>query len=1367
MPPGTEEDSSSVGTDIKMFAVNINVPASFEKLEGAENYMNWKFAMEAHLFNVELWDYIDGSKSDERQGKRARGAIISGVKSHLFSSIRDSVSGREVWEKFEKLFQPSGLYREVALLEELTSIRYSDCADMEAYLNKKVTAAQKLRAINSEVKDRLLAGLILMKLPEEFNPLIQSISNQDKEISTEAVREKLLAEAARQDAQKKESALAGRHLRFGQRNFSGQKKQFRTPFKGKCNRCKTPGHMAKDCHREREAQGQVAEVLDPHERLERVLKCSADCSNEWIIDSGASAHMTSHRDLFVSISEDGRHRSVATADNTILKCEGTGDVKIACGADNRVITVRLREVLYVPGLSVNLISVKQLCSRGCTVSFDDKLRCEIRDRLGELCATATGIGGGLYRLDTCWKPALAIKATDGSCAAEKVESYELWHRRLGHLHREAVQKMSNGVVRGINCVIPKERPVCQPCAMGKQKRNPFPRSETRARQKLELVHSDVCGPMPTPSVSGSRYFVTFVDDHTRYTTVYFMKSKSEVHEKILQFIQSAERATGCKLKTLRTDNGSEYLAGRTSGYLREIGVRHETTVQYTPEQNGRAEIVNKILVEKARCMLADAHLGKQFWAEALNTACWLKNVSSTASLESVSPLEAWSGRKPNLRYLRIFGCLALAHVPKEKRRKWDPKSRAYIFVGYCDSSKAYRLIPLNDKTSVVKSRDVIFDESRMAARQDDWSASHDRGEEPEPNDDPETNMIIRRERISPSSSRSLRVPEDVPESVTGDTQNIGTGDADGESDTAEPTEQIGDSPALEENTTAEIDAEQPSQETRTSNRCRKPPLWHQDYNFACGDTNGDQCHEILGDADTPKTVNEALSGPNAEQWQEAMDREMKAHNKNETWRNIERPAGEKVITSKWVFKIKRSENGGISLFKARLVARGCSQVQGIDFDENFSPVVKIVSLRTLFACAARNSWSVFQLDIETAYLHGILKERVLMETPEGYEQNGKVCLLQKSLYGLRQAGRRWFERLRESLCQMGLGVSEADPCLFHLKRNGRVIIVTVYVDDILVFTDSEGLRKEVCSSLSKLFPVKNLGLAKFCLGIHITQQPDKKLILLSQKEYISQLLKRFNMADAKPAITPMEVNLKLVKRSSPIEDQGEDGARAEPYREAVGCLIHLSQITRPDICHAVGVVSKFSSNPSREHWMAVKRIFRYLKGSQELVLKFNGRDRKCMEAFADADWGGCNDCRRSTTGYCVVLSGACISWNSRKQPTVALSSTEAEYMSIGAVAQEIKWLLNLQELFPREIRKPFRLWNDNQGAILLSGNAVHHKRTKHVDLRHHFVRDMVSAGQMEIKYLPTNEMVADILTKSLGSVKFNQFRVALGLHPAK
>lgn len=540
--------------------------------------------------------------------------------------------------------------------------QYSDCSEMAAYLNRKISIAQQLRAISGgEMRDRLSAGIILSKLPEEYTPLIQSILPED--FTTEFVKERLLSEAARQATMRRESALLSARpdhaYRGGYEYSRGQSSRGRGrgrasggrpttsyQFKGVCYKCGKSGHMGTDCSKYREhgkavlsssaqtsqKQSQRSEsgneqaeqqVNTESLHFERVLvtstpDISAENLADWFVDSGATMHMTGQRDLFISIDEGAVSRSVATGNEEILKSAGIGYVYINCCVQGSSQRTKLRDVLYAPGIKVNLMSVKQITRRGFKVQFD-KSKCEIRDARGDLCASATCSDTGLYRIDTCSTCALAT-------TSKALDSYELWHRRLGHLSPGNIGRLTLPV-SGVTCAIPDATSsACWPCAGGRRRRKPFPASGSSSKSKLELVHSDVCGPMREPSLGGHRYFVVFIDDFTRMTTVAFMKEKNETFEKLLNFIAYAERAADVKVKTIRTNNGTEYLNRRVSSMLARNGIRHETSVGYCPEQNGRAERAIRTLVEKARCMLTDAGLPESFRAEAVNTACKLEQL---------------------------------------------------------------------------------------------------------------------------------------------------------------------------------------------------------------------------------------------------------------------------------------------------------------------------------------------------------------------------------------------------------------------------------------------------------------------------------------------------------------------------------------------------------------------------------------------------------------------------------------------------------------------------------------------------------------------------------------------------------------------
>lgn len=370
------------------------------------------------------------------------------------------------------------------------------------------------------------------------------------------------------------------------------------------------------------------------------------------------------------------------------------------------------------------------------------------------------------------------------------------------------------------------------------------------------------------------------------------------------------------------------------------------------------------------------------------------------------------------------------------------------------------------------------------------------------------------------------------------------------------------------------------------------------------------------------------------------------------------------------------------------------------------------------------------------------------------KHDDSVCKLNKSLYGLKQAGRQWNLKLNSKLLRMGLKATCADPCIYFAWKNNTIMLLSVYVDDILISSKDVKWINDIKCQLREDFDIKDLGKANYCLGIEIDQ--NSKGVTICQQGYIRDIIKNFNMVDAKPLSLPLQMGNKLT-----IEEIRT--TRNQPYKELIGALMYASVATRPDIAHAVSVLAQFSNNHTENHWNAAKRVLKYLIGSINFGLHYL-RNEKGVQGFVDSDWGGCPIDRRSYTGYVFTLSGAAINWKSQKQRTVALSSTEAEYMGI---TEGIKEALHISS-FMHEIRLPelskVMVYNDNRGAKLLAENQVFHQRTKHIDIRYHFIRAVLARGRdIYLEYLPTEEMIADVLTKALPGPKHHHCLKQMGL----
>jgi hypothetical protein len=491
------------------------------------------------------------------------------------------------------------------------------------------------------------------------------------------------------------------------------------------------------------------------------------------------------------------------------------------------------------------------------------------------------------------------------------------------------------------------------------------------------------------------------------------------------------------------------------------------------------------------------------------------------------------------------------------------------------------------------------------------------------------------------------------------------------------------------------------------------------------------------------------------EWVEAMQDEMTSLHENSTFELVKLPKGKKALKNRWVYKVKTQEHTSRPRYKARLVVKGYSQRKGIDFEEIFSPVVKMGSIRVILGLAASLDLEVEQMDVKTAFLHGDLDKEIYMEQPEGFQVKGKedyVCRLQKSLYGLKQAPRQWYKKFESVMGKQGYRKTNSDHCVFFQRfGDDDFIILLLYVDDMLIVGKNAERINQLKIELSKSFAMKDLGPAKQILGIRITRDRASKKLHMSQEQYIEKVLRRFNMDKAKVVSSPLTTNFKLTDRDCPSSKKEIEEMDRIPYASAVGSLMYAMVCTRPDIAYAVGVVSRFLSNPGEKHWEAVKWILRYLRGTSKLGITF-GNGEPMLVGYTDSDMAGNKDNMKSTSGYLMTFAGGAVSWQSRLQKCVALSTTEAEYMAATEACKELLWLKRfMQELGFMQQR--YVVLCDNQSTIHLAKNSMFHKRTKHIDVRYHWIRDGLEDKMFELDKVHTDDNGSDMLTKVLASEK--------------
>ncbi|GKV08051.1 hypothetical protein SLEP1_g19738 [Rubroshorea leprosula] len=977
-----------------------------------------------------------------------------------------------------------------------------------------------------------------------------------------------------------------------------------------CFNCGKRGHFARDCkYKKGSVQGNVATSRDEENHSEEEWDMQASCatveieveveanqvvlstsnqsrvdySKNWIIDSGAASHMTGDEEKLLNLSEYKGNRVVVTADDTRLPIKQIGDAVITPRTNSE--QVKVKNVLHVSGMKKNLLSVAQLTAPGNYVVFGP----EDVKVYQQLKIEGTPIMKG-EKKNSVYVMSAETAYVDRT---SKNDTADLWHARLGHVSYLRLQVMMNkSMVKGLPKLEVRKDAVCAGCQYGKAHQLPYQESKFKAKEPLQLVHSDVFGKVKQSSIGGAHYMVTFIDDYSRHVWVYFMKEKSETLEMFKRFKKEVEQTIGKKIQCLRTDNGGEYTSKEFSDYLQDNRIRRQLTCPYTPQQNGVAERKNRHLGETCRSMLHAKNVPPRFWAECMKTAAHVINRLPQATLGFISPFEKLWNIKPVVSHFRVFGSVCYVFVPEAQRTKFDKKAVRCIFLGYDDQRKGWRCCDPNTGRCCV-SRNVVFDEASSW-----WSP-----QEIVLPDSKELEEKVQ-EKFGEDTCRLLDTKEVVEKEKEIAPER-----------TVSPWQTGVREPMIEETRQGEVEEaeQQPEQQLRRSTRERKP--------------NPKYANIALIEASPviePENYEEAAQSI---EWRKAMEEEIKALKQNQTWELVPKPNDVKPVSCKWVYKVKTRPDGKIERYKARLVARGFSQQYGIDYDETFSPVAKINTVRVLLALAASKSWKLWQMDVKNAFLHGEIDREIYMEQPCGFEDKRHseyVCKLKKALYGLKQAPRAWYGKIAEFLVQSGYSMTVADSSLFVKTRGNKVAIVLVYVDDLIVTGDDIEEILQTKENLSVRFQMKELGELKHFLGLEVDRT--KEGIFLCQQKYASDLLKKFGMLECKPISTPMEMNARLCSH------KGKDLTSATMYRKLVGSLIYLT-LSRPDISFAVGVVNRFMQNPKKSHLEAVRRILKYVKGTLDYGILYKSGTECKVVGYCDADYAGCHDTRRSTTGY--------------------------------------------------------------------------------------------------------------------------------------
>ena len=1002
------------------------------------------------------------------------------------------------------------------------------------------------------------------------------------------------------------------------------------------------------------------------------------------------------------------------------------------------------------------------------------------------------------------------------------ESVDLWHRRAGHPSWQVLMIMNNkGRLRLKSEEIDKHgKSICDCCVKGKAKRKPVHRTGNKHPlfKPIDVgivVCIDLFGPstinkkvgkdlrrVPIPSINGDFYGLIMIEVYARRGFGEAIKNKSQATGYIILWLNQIERETGRVVQYILTDNAGDLGSKELQDHLNKKGIQLLHPTSYRPEHNSIVERMVGRTRMQIRTLLISADAPLQLWNEAFYWAIHLQNCLPMEVINHETPFERFGNYRFDLDKLKPWGCDAYVVISEPSKTKIQSQVWLGIFVGWSRRYQAYRI--LNQAGKVLHKIDVTFNENSYKAMEIFRKSI-------------ESGSIRIKDTGTPLSESAYSFTLDEPQDYVAEELEEAIAEIEEERKIEiieEPKESVEppDDKEIKDTVIPKLTYEDEMREkiskaieelerrgpikTR-SGRMVKPTTLGQvigavfcingeDEDLICSIQQKSSIPEPWR-IPVPKTYTQALTGSDGWDWKNSIRKEYESLIENETWEIIDRIPGMKVLGCKWVFDYKLGQYNELLRRKSRLVIKGYEQEYGMDYFETHSPVVKAKTIRIILVIAAREDLELRQMDFDTAFLNGFLDELVYMEQPEGFEIGDpkiKVCKLNKSIYGLKQAARVWFLAISELLRSLSWNQMEIDPCLFvKISKTGKLMYLLLYVDDTVIALHKDDLNEweQDKKMIANKFKIKDIGELFWILNMKVVRDRVKKTITLCQEAYVLGIIDKFKLSHEKGVPNP-ELTRSLHENSNQLD--AEDHAT---YRGMIGSLLYAAITTRLDIAHAVGQLSRFLEKPTENHMKATIHVFKYLKYTSNLGLILGDKDQKefglkfkvgyglgtidgqskgatatptMIEAMSDSNWGSDELDRRSVTGIIMTYYGSPVSWFSKRQPTVALSSTEAEYMALTSAAQEVTWFQRwMKEVLNKDVSGLIEC--DNQAAIAIAKSENLSDRTKHIDIRHHFIREKVAEKKIFVTWIDTKDQLADLLTKRMPTARLEMLRSKL------
>ncbi|KAL1345376.1 hypothetical protein AAHE18_08G113100 [Arachis hypogaea] len=1275
----------------------------------------------------------------------------------------------EIWFKLKDYFAKRMKSKVKQLKTQIKTIKLQ--GSVIEYISKIKKVTNSLSALGAPLTSEEFVEAVAQGLNEDYSAFITMIISKADEITQSEVEALLVGQEELVERFKK-NVLGTMHVNLAQgrgqefrgrargRGFRGGRSFYYGNSRPQCQLCGRIGHIVWDCyHRFNQNYQRPYEAASnspappssafhqPQSQTDsqpRALVAAAPLTTPltdraWYLDTGASHHLIFDGNNLVTGSEYEGSEQVFTGNGQGMCINNIGRT-ILFPVSNppyqpNTHYFKLLNLLHVSSITKNLISVAKFAQDNHVFFEFHPFDCFVKDQETNDLLLRGSLRGGLYQFDNIGILARAvsssglpsfegrrealqvIKATASTSSDQEShfsvqESRIVWHRRLGHPAAKTVAKVMQ------RCKIVDDdmnkrdttaiTPLCNACCQGKHHNFPFSDSLADYNTTLELVYSDIWRPAPIISSSGFRYYIIFIDAKTRYTCIYLLQNKAQALQAFTQYKLLLENKTGHKIKSLQTDNGGEFLSHSFTEFLIQHGIAHRLSCPHTHQQNGRVERKHRHITEMGLTLLSQASLPLSFWDQAFLTATHLINLLPSYTTDQKTPFELLNHKEPDYLFLKTFECACYPQLKPHNTHKFNFKTHKCLFLGYSSHHKGYKCLSLSSKLYV--SKHVLFDESEFPSHTI-VQQNHLNAQVTSSISISNTTSPLIHETLVPNSDANLhRQILDLAQ------QSLSQSSSPSSTPLAQPESSVNISaahncPLTDDTAMTTFTSVFSSSNARLAKQLER-------RHVALPTTAPTRTHPMVirsrAGIFKPKLFT-ALVLDNVVDLTQVEPSSVVQALTSPHWKAAMDEEYAALLKCKTWNLVEESPI--VEPIGCRWVFRIKRQPDGTIQKYKASLVAKSTTVRTLLSIAVSKGWRVRQFDFNNAFLNGDLHEKVYMVQPEGYA------------LGSGLAPRAWFLKLSSTLRGFGFASTTSDPCLFVRHSKASTIYFLAYVDDILM-TGTNQTEVDV-------------------------ERTKADTLVLKQSKYVKDLLNRVEMLEARPVTTPMASTLKL-------DTIGTTFDKPFLYRSIVGGLQYAT-ITRPDIAFSVNKVSQFMHAPLEQHWKAVKRILRYLAGTIEFGLEIPRSSDFRILTFCDSDWTTDPVDRRSTTGYYIFLGVNLINWSSRKQTAVARSSAEAEFRALADAMTDTMWLQKLLHEMHIPAGLPPTLFCDNQSTMLMSQNPILHSRSKHFEIDLHFVRHRVEDKQAYVVHIPSQDQIADVLTKPVSHDAFLKIRCKLRL----